>query len=649
MDFDDIFNYTATFDNDCVVENIPVDPPKYPDGTELMQQIPNYTHDLQAYKELLNVQILYHNKKTLNLYTNYCQTDELNRQLELIPFILSEKAIFGQAHQPNLPVRNFLSPCQYFAFQSIFHFFKQILSCNSYADDARKWIINMFYSLLAQGKSAFRHSFVTSVRIKDKAYKDKLALNAIIRDNKISVYSGDILMVKGTVSFDGQSRHTIIPEKEGDSLPFVFLDSQGGKVHQDDAEYFIQHGSQIHHLIWACKSTRFNPPSLEALEAIGEIIVGLDAHFLHFFYCAQIQRQLFGYVMTIAYFLHREVFVIKTLVWGIVDEADSPYHLFGLPTPSVSYLISFTRTTSSQVMTTLVNQIIEFLDFMKKENPELDASALAEDVSFQEVLITKFWEFLLLNAFSFPKIIYDICYIIYTATVRSLADPSKNQYKGVIDLMFTHVIIVALRNPLFIKNDFHKKCLVYISDKTSLTFKMGIQDQISSIGLDPLVHFLEIITNNSYSNRVNIERPSVSEFTQAVKEMINSIILSSDALIAADQDKDMSFAVSSQLMSSSSSQSLPISPPKYANHRNSEDDKDDSSPHREALPIGKMKRNTRKASGNSGPQDDATTQLQLQKVRDFPLGIIPWNVRLIDDILYAYYQDLKSNQQPDHK
>ncbi|KAK8890473.1 hypothetical protein M9Y10_035249 [Tritrichomonas musculus] len=634
LPFKRIYGYNFQPQNDCDKLKIEISYPSKPEISDLYQKLIDICADPQSLLELLNNQISNHVRSgTPDHFVNFKLSQMLNPFFTILPFILSDRSLIAQAHDTRINVKKFLSQWQYFAFQSIFIYFTHILSSKIYIGEARQWLITTIFELLCQNKTVYSHSIVTRVRIKDKAFKDKLVLHAVIKPNhEITIYSHNTCVKKGILKYQSDADNLVhqIEEYTKDKLSYqariVLLESDGDKITADSAEHFFSEGLTINHLIWACLATKENNFSYEAFYSIAKMIIGLDGQFLQIFYYSNPIEGLFKSLMKVAIFIHRHTFLLKTLIWAIFDEAKDLNKIFKSSFPPIKYLIAFVKEIIKPQTNCIVNQLIEYISAYQNDFDNLSTDDLLNDHQFKKGIIERFWDLLDEASLKLPKSLFDICFHLRIFSEMYSPDQNEKSYIYVKDLIFNESLIPLLIDFMRDLPKIYKDILNFVIKTVTMTTTLYKQNEYSLLGIDNFQKILVFISQSSELNISDIEMPTILEFINSVKNLIDCIKGSADYIrkITAPNDKKINISSSSS-SSCIESTSITFSDPQ--------------------LPILKKRRSSKHTTGTSILlKDSDTSTCHFQMFKEIPSNIIPWKYRIAHDIFYSYYYELKKNQ-----
>ena len=258
LSFEEVFGFYSTPQNECSCSKIEISYPSLAEVNDLYKKLIDICADPQALMELLSIQILNHVRSgSPDHYNNYELSQTLHPFFSILPYILTDRCIIAQVHQIQINVKDFLSPWQYFSFQCFYNYFHQILSSKIYTGQPRQWLITTIFDLLSQHKTIYANSIVSNVHIKDKQFKDRPNLHAIIHpDQTISIYSQNTCIKKGILQYEPNEEfpiHQIVEMNNKKEIIYKsrisFLDSYGEKITSDSADDFFKEGFQIYHLI----------------------------------------------------------------------------------------------------------------------------------------------------------------------------------------------------------------------------------------------------------------------------------------------------------------------------------------------------------------------------------------------------------------
>lgn len=636
LPFREIFGINAQPQNACEKYKIEIPYPPRPEISELYEKLIQTCADPQSLSDLLNNQISNHVRSGApDHYVSYDLSQMISPFLTILPYILSDRAIIAQAHEYKINVINYLSQWQYFAFQSFFSYFQHILSSKVYIGDSRHWLITTIFDLLCQNKTVYSHSIVTRVRIKDKAFKEKTVFHAVIKPNReITIYSNNTCVKKGILKFQADRENPThqIEEYTKDKLIYqaklILLEPDGEKITPDSAERFFNEGITLNHLLWACMSTKESNFSYEAFDAIAKMIIGFNGEFIHLYYYTQPIDGLFESLMKIAIFIHRHIFVLKTLIWAIFDESKDISKLFKSSFPPIKYLISFIKSIIQPQLIKLVNQIMEYIDIYQNDLDKPFTDKPLNDIEFKRGIIKRFWDVCFEISKTFPKTLFDVCSHLYIFSDMVSGDPNRNPYTQIKDLLFSEIIIPFLFDYIReTSNKSYKECLNFVVKSIAMTAAYNKQDEFSLLGFDSLQIFLEFVSQPSTElNIKDIDIPTIPEFIESVKIWIDCIKGSADFI-----RKMVELLDSNENITSSSSF---IDPP---------DENDNFS--ETQLPVLKKRRASRHGSG--APillKDCDSSSHHFQSFKTIPSTIVPWKTRLARDIFYSYYLELQEKQ-----
>lgn len=623
--FQEVFGTSSAPQNECSNTKIDFPYPTLPEVSDLYQKLIDTCADPQSLLDLLNIQIMNHIRSgTPDHFNNFQLSQMLNPFFTILPYILSDRSIIAQTHSVLIKVNHFLSPWQYFSFQSFYSYFDCILSSKIYTGESRQWLISTIFDLLSQNKSVFSNSVVTRVHLKDKQFKD--SLHAVVnKDKTISIYSQNTCIKKGILTYEPDENfpiHQIIEMNKDKKVTYkvriVFLDSSNEKVTSDSFEHFLNDGSQIYQLIWSCVSCKNNEFTFEELDVIVRTILGYNGTFLQIFYYSQLNESLFKSLMSAAIFIHRHTFVLKTLIWAIFDEATDKNKLFKSPFPGVKYIITFVRDVTKKKMSFLMEQMIEYIDLFELDENNFDLVDFLSDSNFKHGIIKRFWESLLLAAQTFPKTIFDICFQLKTYSDMYLSkDSNRNCYSQAKDLMLSEVIIPSLFNNLRLATDKNRKdCLNFVIKSVTLTTASNKDDEFGLLGVEPLKKFLEFIcADSSNLNVKDILMPSIQHFVNAAHDLIDCVKGSTEYLRKCAPKKTSNFTSSSTF----------------------NDFSEDEVEHPQ-IPVLRKKRTSKSASENLATLKDSEQSVNhLEQFKEIPSNQIPWKSRIAKDIFYSYY------------
>ncbi|OHT14913.1 hypothetical protein TRFO_14711 [Tritrichomonas foetus] len=584
--FHSIFGINSIQTNDCTDEIIDIDAPKNHESSEIYQKLVDICFDPDSLVQLLNSQLKNHVLvQSAVHYTNFEQTQMLSPFLNILPCILSNKIIIAQSQKPQINIKSYLTAWQYFAFQSFYTYFQILLSSKIYSGRSREWVLCMLYENLLLEKKIFKTGNLLQVKIKDKIHKEKSIFLAIMEsDQYVTIYNHNNLIASGNILFSSDSGNgicTLVDKENGTESQITLLNNDGKPIDCSYQDYLLsisKRNCSINKLISSCKVIgKQSPISLKVYDVIGKNIIAYDAEFLQaFYYLNSNDSKAFSSIMTISRFFDRHYFVVKTLIWVIIDNAKDPNDIFSSMFSPHHYLINFVQIASKVVVDRIMEKIIEFCKLSNDNDNYL------KNDNFVIGLVRVFWNSLIHNFMGFPKIVFVLCLQILISTCKKFSTDVKNPYNGITSLMFNKVIIPLMLQHIE-NSGFARKAVIKLSAIICVTAKMGTQDKYSSIGRESLIFFLTRITSTTMGAK-DIPKPSVTDFIEAVNHTLSYIKEHGKEL------KDI-FALDNELVQDNSS---------------------DVSVNR---PISSSKDQKRK----------------------IPKDVIPWKLMLAEDIVYSYF------------
>lgn len=635
LPFEEVFGFGSKPEIECSQFSIDIPCPSLQESSELYQKLKDICAEPHAIIDLLNIQIMNHVRSgNPDHYTTFELSQMLNPFFSILPYILSDRCIIEQAHQIQINVKNFLSSWQYFSFQCFYTYFSQILSSKIYIGESRKWLIKTIFDLLSQNKSIYSSSIVTRVHLKDKQFKDKTNLHAVIHYNQtISIYCQNVCIKKGILKYEPDSEfptHQLIENTNIKDTPaksrVVILEPNGEKITSDSADQFFREGYQLNHLIWSCMSCKTNEFSLEAIDSISRMIFGFKGSFLQILYYSKPIEGLWESLITASVFIHRHTFVLKTLIWAIFDEAVEKNKLFKSSFPAVHYLISFVKYISKPQIIYLDQQIINCIDIY--ENSIENVSSVfnpLEDDDFKHQIVKVFWDSLLEAAQTFPKSMYDICFQLLICSDLYSKEANRNRFSQVNDFLFGEIIIPNLIDNLrSCKKKVYRDSFNFITKTVTMTTANNSQNEYSQLGFKPLQTFLEFVSQDaSQLNVKDIDTPPLQDYINSVYNLIDCIKGSADYIRNCFPMRDLNFT------SPSSFVEVP-------------DENDES---HAQLPVLRRTRSLRIQPITSViMKDNDRCVNHLRPFKEIPKDIFPWKSRIAKDIFYSYYAHLNQNQ-----
>lgn len=258
---------------------------------------------------------------------------------KLLPFIVPNSVISGQAHEPLVNLRNYLTPWELFTFQCFFQYIEMLLTNGSlYKDQARHWILEHFYSHLIEDKVPYRKKVICPVKVHGK----NQYIMFYTENEQSLFYNGKDLVMTGNVTVSKSEKVTILCDKDGKESKMNLYDSNDSKVNSNIDE-LMERKSYLELIIWSCNTMKKMPNySLKAIDFIAQMFTGIDGFYIQALFTSMDEvnaenDKILNYLTTTALFFRRHLFICKVAVWQEMENIKKPEELFSNHTVSLHY------------------------------------------------------------------------------------------------------------------------------------------------------------------------------------------------------------------------------------------------------------------------------------------------------------------------